>query len=307
VPILEVRDLSISFTQYTQGLNQQTHKVIHHLTLSIEPGEVFAVIGASGSGKSLLAHALLGILPSNASVTGRIIFDGEELSLGKIEQLRGKDIALIPQSVNYLNPLMRVGAQARLSVKAGDPASEQRKAFERYGLAPETDDLYPFQLSGGMARRVLTSTATLSGARLIIADEPTPGLDPAAVEEALCYFRELANQGCAVMMISHDIEAACTIANKVAVLYAGTIVEIANVEDFQGEGEQLRHPYTKALWKALPQNGFMPLAGDQPHSEDLPQGCVFAPRCGSAASECLQERPSVRELRGGTVRCLYAT
>ena len=121
---------------------------------------------------------------------------------------------------------------------------------------------------------------------MIIADEPTPGLDPVVIKEALNNFREFADNGCAVMLITHDIESALTIADKIAVFYAGTTVEIAPVENFTGDGEALRHPYSKALWRALPQNDFIPIPGSQPHPSALPSGCLFAPRCPMATSEC---------------------
>src|SRR3954463_15474876 len=239
MPILEVQNLSISFKQYTAGLKQKNHKVISSLNVTLEAGEILAVVGASGSGKSLLAHAILGILPSNANISGTIKYDGEPLSIDRQTALRGKEISLIPQSVNYLDPLMRVGRQVRTSVKHVDAVSRQREVFERYHLGQEVENMYPFQLSGGMARRILLSTAMVSGAKIIIADEPTPGLDPAVIKEALNNFREFADNGCAVMLITHDIESVLTIADKIAVFYAGTTVEVAPVEDFAGNGEAL--------------------------------------------------------------------
>ena len=306
-PVLEVQDLSVSFVQYEKGLQQKELKVISSLNISICAGEILAVVGSSGSGKSLLAHAILGILPENASVTGSMRFNGEELTSPRQAVLRGKEIALVPQSVNYLDPLMQVGAQVRTGVKTGEAFSTQRKVFDRYQLAPEVDRLYPFQLSGGMARRILVSTAIVSGAQLVIADEPTPGLDAAVVEETLEYFREMAGKGCAVMLITHDIETALRIADKVAVFYAGTTVEVAPIEDFSGDGESLRHPYSKALWQALPQNGFIPIPGAQPLPNDLPKGCLFEPRCAVATPECTMKQPKVRNLRDGMVRCGHAT
>lgn len=305
MPILEVQDLSISFTQYGSGLKQNTIRVIHDLHLAIHSGEIVAVVGSSGSGKSLLAHAVLGILPSNAKMSGSIQYEGQELNTHSIAKLRGNEIALVPQSVTFLDPLMRVGEQVKASVKEGDPKSKLKEVFEQYRLAPDTDKKYPFQLSGGMARRVLVSTATISSARLIIADEPTPGLDPAAVQETLGRFRELADSGAGVMLITHDIESALTIADRVAVFYAGTTVEVARAQDFSGSGEALRHPYSRALWRALPQNDFTPIPGFQPHPNALPPGCLFAPRCTIATTDCNKAMPPERELRGGMVRCVH--
>jgi len=305
--ILEVENLSVTFKQYTAGLKQINHKVLSGLNVTLEAGEIVAVVGPSGSGKSLLAHAILGILPSNASVSGLITFEGEELTPARQLAARGKKIALVPQSVTFLDPLMRVGSQVRTSVRIGDAVGAQRAVFDRFNLGREVERMYPFQLSGGMARRTLLSTAMVSDAKVIIADEPTPGLDPVVIKEALDHFRELANQGCAVMMITHDIESALLIADKIAVFYAGTTVEIASVEEFAGQGEALRHPYSKALWRALPQNDFIPIPGSQPHPSSLPPGCLFAPRCSMATPECSQVQPQMRTLRDGMVRCIHAT
>ena len=307
MPILEVENLSISFQQYEAGFKQKNLKVISSLHVTLEEGEILAVVGASGSGKSLLAHAILGILPSSARVSGTIKYEGEVLTKEKQKALRGKEMVLVPQSVNYLNPLMHVGKQVRTAVKQGDKVVAQREVFERYHLGRPVENLYPFQLSGGMARRVLLATAIVSGAKVIIADEPTPGLDPVVIKEALNNLRELANHGCGVMLITHDIESALTIADKIAVFYAGTTVEVAPVEDFAGNGEALRHPYSKALWRALPQNEFIPIPGSQPHPSALPQGCLFEPRCEKANHQCGKTQPEMRKLRNGLVRCFDAT
>ncbi|WP_053364921.1 ABC transporter ATP-binding protein [Bacillus sp. FJAT-27245] len=304
--ILEVENLSVSFKQYTSGLKQVHHQVISNLSITLETGKILAVVGASGSGKSLLAHAILGILPGNASTSGTMKYAGEILTPARQKALRGKEIAIVPQSVNFLDPLMRVGKQVRTSAQNGDAAARQREVFERYHLKKEVETMYPFQLSGGMARRVLLSTAMVSGAKVIIADEPTPGLDPVVIKEALANIREIADKGCAVLFITHDIESALKIADNIAVFYAGTTVEVAPAENFTGKGEALRHPYTQALWRALPQNDFIPIPGSQPHPSELPTGCLFAPRCPLATPECQVALPAMRELRNGMVRCIHA-
>lgn len=305
--MLEISKLSIRFNRLDRRLRQVNTETIHNLHLSVAAQEILAVVGSSGSGKSLLAHAILGILPNNAQVSGTIQFKGEELTPDRQRRIRGKEIALIPQSVQYLDPLIRVGEQVEQSVRQGDPVALRRMAFNKYNLADYVAKWFPFQLSGGMARKILVSTATVSGARLFIADEPTPGLDTLAMTETLNRFRLLAEDGCAVMLITHDIEAALTVADRIAVLYAGTVVEIAQRSDFTGNGERLRHPYTKALWKALPGQQFVAIPGSQPLPDALPKGCVFAPRCSSATIECEESSPEPRTLRNGEVRCLHAT
>ncbi len=304
-PILSVKDLSVSFQMYDNGLEKYDLKVISNLTLDVCPGEIIAIAGSSGSGKSLLAHAIMGLLPENASISGEISYKGKVLSQKEKETLRGKEIALVPQSVSYLDPLMKVGSQVRGRKADKEVLKAQREIFKRFHLDEKTEQLYPFQLSGGMARRVLVSTAVLSGADVIIADEPTPGLDLEMALEALKIFRELADEGKAVILITHDIDLAFNIADRIAVFYAGTTVEMADAKDFIEGVDALRHPYSKALWKALPQNGFEPIPGFQPYAKYLPKGCLFSPRCPYKTKECEENIP-MREVRGGYVRCIHA-
>ena len=307
-PILSVKDLGISFSQYTKGLRRRELEVITNLDIDLYEGEILAVVGSSGSGKSLLAHAILGILPDNATTEGNIIYKGKSLSLKDKEKLRGREIVFIPQSVNFLDPLMKVSKQVKISIENKEKANKrQRDIFNKYGLDKKVDNLYPFELSGGMARKVILSTALVSDCKVIIADEPTPGLDEKSLNEALKDFRNIADSGCAILMITHDIEAALKIADKIAVFYAGTTLEIANVNDFKGDGKNLRHPYSKALFNALPQNGFKPIKGSQPMPNELPKGCLFQDRCEYISEKCRLIRPNARMVRDGMVRCLNAT
>lgn len=307
-PILSVKDLGISFSQYTKGLRRRELEVITNLDIDLYEGEILAVVGSSGSGKSLLAHAILGILPDNATTEGNIIYKGKTLTLKDKEKLRGREIVFIPQSVNFLDPLMKVSKQVKISIENKEEANKrQRDIFNKYGLDKKVDNLYPFELSGGMARKVLLSTALVSDCKVIIADEPTPGLDEKSLNEALKDFRNIADSGCAILMITHDIEAALKIADKIAVFYAGTTLEIANVNDFKGDGKNLRHPYSKALFNALPQNGFKPIKGSQPMPNELPKGCLFQDRCEYIGEKCRLIRPNARMVRDGMVRCLNAT
>ena len=307
-PILSVKDLGISFSQYTKGLRRRELEVITNLDIDLYEGEILAVVGSSGSGKSLLAHAILGILPDNATTEGNIIYKGKTLTLKDKEKLRGREIVFIPKSVNFLDPLMKVSKQVKISIENKEKANKrQRYIFNKYGLDKKVDNLYPFELSGGMARKVLLSTALVSDCKVIIADEPTPGLDEKSLNEALKDFRNIADSGCAILMITHDIEAALKIADKIAVFYAGTTLEIANVNDFKGDGKNLRHPYSKALFNALPQNGFKPIKGSQPMPNELPKGCLFQDRCECISEKCRLIRPNARMVRDGMVRCLNAT
>lgn len=308
-PILKVEDLGLSFSQYTKGLKKRELTVITDLDLEIHEREILAVVGSSGSGKSLLAHAILGILPYNASARGKIIFQGQELSQADKERLRGREIVLIPQSVNYLDPLLPVGEQIAISLKEKTKGQREQIIDDillRYGLDPSVKKAYPFQLSGGMARKALLATALTSAAKVLVADEPTPGLDEASLQEVLKDFRGVSDNGAAVLMITHDIHAALKIADRIAIFYAGATLEIADAEDFENGGEKLRHPYTRALCKALPGETFEAIDGSQPLPNELPQGCLFSDRCKMATSECREQRPGYQEIRGGKVRCIHA-
>jgi peptide/nickel transport system ATP-binding protein len=305
--LLSVSNISISFIQYSTNLKQRELKVISDLTLDISSGEIVAVLGSSGSGKSLLAHGILGILPNNATLSGEMIYREELLNQQRKEKLRGDEIALIPQSVNYLDPLMKVSDQV-IGEYTGEAdkkekKEKQRKIFEKYGLDEKVDNLYPFQLSGGMARRVLISTALLSNPKLVIADEPTPGLDEKSIEETLNHLKQMASDGVGVLLITHDIDAALSVADKIAIFYAGYVIEVANVDDFSGNGENLIHPYTKALYHALPKTDFKLTKGHQPLHGELPSGCPYFERCNNSTEKCSENLPSLTEIRNKKVRC----
>ena len=305
--LLDVENVSISFIQYTQGLNQRNLKVITDLTLDINEGEILAVLGSSGSGKSLLAHAIMGILPENAQLNGKIKFKGKDLSQEDKEEIRGSKIAFIPQSVNFLDPLMKISDQAIGHTESEEEKKskkiKQREIFEHYNLGPEVDEMYPFQLSGGMARRVLVSTALLSDPELVIADEPTPGLDEKTVKETLNHFRHMKEDNIGVLLITHDIHAALDVADRIGIFYSGYVIEIAETKDFTGDGENLLHPYTKALYKALPANGFELKKGHQPLHGEIPEGCPYYNRCEMAFDRCKKERPQLISLGNKKVRC----
>ena len=160
---------------------------------------------------------------------------------------------MIPQSVTYLDPLMRVGEE--VCGLHGSPV-DMAATFRRLHLEEKVQRLYPFQLSGGMARRVLFSTAVITDAALIIADEPTPGMDVKSAVEALQLLRELADAGKSILLITHDIDLAVEVADTVAVFYEGRTVDQIPAAAFRGDGSELQHPYTKALYHALPQNSF---------------------------------------------------
>lgn len=302
--LLEVKNLSISFTQYVEGLNRHNSKVITDLTIDVNENEIVAILGSSGSGKSLLAHSILGILPYNSHVTGNIKYKGETLNQELKEKLRGKEISLIPQSVNYLDPLMKVSEQAIGECKDKKEYEEkkikQREIFNKYGLDESVDNLYPFELSGGMARKVLLSTALIGNPNLLIADEPTPGLDKKSVEETIEDIKKLKENGRGVLLITHEIDVALKTADKIAIFYSGYVIEINKVENFNNVDNVL-HPYTKALINSLPRNGFKLTEGVQPLDE-VP-GCPYYENCPIRTDNCEKNKPKLEEHDGIMIRC----
>lgn len=268
--LLTVEGLTVAFDMYDPAApffraGRVRSEVLHSLTLSVHAGEILAVVGASGSGKTVLADALLGLFEPNSEVRGRIWFDGKPQTAESLKALRGHGISLVPQSVNHLDPLMRVGEQVRgvargatraeRQADARRRAARQRELFAAYGLAPEVERLYPHQLSGGMARRVLLMCALMGEPRLIVADEPTPGLDLDLAVHALDDLRSFANAGGGVLLITHDIELALRACDRVAVFRDGTVVEETARESFSSP-ELLRHPFSRKLWHALPGHDF---------------------------------------------------
>lgn len=305
--LLEVEKLSISFSQYFKGLEQRELHVISDLTMDISEHEILAVLGSSGSGKSLLAHAILGILPPNANVSGSIKYKGKEMTDEMKKELRGNKISLIPQSVNYLNPLMKVKEQAIGYIEDEEEKEEvlckQREIFNQYGLSEEVDEMYPFQLSGGMARKVLISTALLNKPEIIIADEPTPGLDEKAVEETINYLINLKEKGVGMILITHDIYTAMKTSDRIAILYLGYVIEITETKNFSADGKGLLHPYTRSLYKALPEIDFQLTEGHQPSYRNIPKGCPYHNNCPNKVDKCEKELPELRNIGTTTVRC----
>lgn len=267
--LLTVEDLTVSFDRYggadgalrsLRGGGRVATEVLHALTLSVHEGEIVAVVGASGSGKTVLADALLGLYEPNATVSGRIWFDGASLDASSLVALRGRGIGLVPQGVSHLDPLMRVGAQVRgvsqgrtRVERAADRArreARRRELFEAYGLAPGVARLYPHELSGGMARRVLLMCALMEEPRVLIADEPTPGLDAELAVRAVDDLRAFADTGSGVILITHDLELAVRVADRIAVFKDGSVVEETAASNFS-EPELLEHPFSRALCREL--------------------------------------------------------
>ena len=260
--ILDIKNLNISFYQYEKGLKRRKLGVVRDLNLELREGEIMAIFGASGSGKSLLVHAILGLLPYNGFYEGEVYYKGKVLDEKLLEKVRGKEIFFIPQTINSLNPLLKTCRQARMTLEKSD-YKRQKEVYRAFGLGEEVDEMYPFELSGGMARRVLVSDAILSDADLIIADEPTPGMDKKATDEIISYFKDIKNEGKTSLIISHDINMALSLADRIAIFYDGRIIEVADRKDFENEGESLKNPYSRMLIRSLPENGLKLLTKEE--------------------------------------------
>ncbi|MEU1279232.1 ABC transporter ATP-binding protein [Streptomyces sp. NPDC005805] len=265
-------------------------------TFDLAAGECLALVGESGCGKSVLASALLGLLPGNAQTGGSAVVDGTDLLTADERTLarsvRGRRVGLVPQSpAAHLTPVRTVGDQLAETVRAltglRGPAARKAaaEAADRAAFPAGHLDRYPHELSGGLAQRAATALALVGDAPLLLADEPTTGLDRDLVEHTADELRRHADQGRALLLITHDLAAAQLTADRVAVMYAGRIVELAPADAFFGEPGP-RHPYARGLLAALPEREFTPIPGLPPELGDLPPGCAFAPRCARADARC---------------------
>ncbi len=328
--LLDVRDLTIEFPQ-PQRLSQLPHlktaapvAAVSSLSFSIAPGEVLGLVGESGSGKSVTSLAIMGLLPPAAIVTGEITFqngaqngDGPPTHLTRLppdqlRQLRGSRIAMIFQEpMTALNPVMRVGDQIAEAVLAHHRVSKAeawRQAVEgmRDVAIPDPEQRarsYPHQLSGGMRQRVMIAMAIVNRPQLLIADEPTTALDVTIQQQILDLLNDLRHKfGLAMLFISHDLAVVSHVADRVAVMYAGNLVELgAKANIFQAPA----HPYTQGLLRAIPTlstNRAAPLAtieGTVPPIAQLPPGCPFEPRCPHRIAACAVQLPPLVEVSPG--------
>ncbi|GLW11646.1 ABC transporter ATP-binding protein [Microtetraspora sp. NBRC 13810] len=284
---LRVQDLSVAFR--IPGARVQA---VDRASFEVRQGRCLALVGESGCGKSVLAHALLGLLPGNATVSGQAWLEhgAEPVELLAASQavlarrVRGRAIGLIPQSpATHLTPVRTARAQLQEALRELGSRAVADDLAARYGLRPEELDRYPHELSGGMAQRVANVIALAGDPWLILADEPTGGLDRPLVDRAMTTLRELCDEGRAVLLITHDLRAAEQVADDLAVMYAGRLVEVGPAAEVLGRP---RHPYTAGLVAAQPNRDFVPIPGLPPELTRLPAGCAFRPRCGHATERC---------------------
>ena len=314
--LLEIENLSVEFP----SKNSVMHAV-EGVSLSLEAGEVLGIVGESGSGKSVTMMALMGLVSYPGRVTAdKLRFDGHDLlalSAGERSKLTGKDVAMIFQDpTTSLNPCFTVGFQLAETLKLHlglDAKAAKRRSIElleQVGIpAPESRlKVYPHQMSGGMNQRVMIAMAIACNPKLLIADEPTTALDVTIQAQILDLLRSLQKErGMALVLITHNMGVVSEMAQRVAVMYAGQIMEERSAQDLFAAPQ---HPYTEALMAALPErsDGLTRLAtipGMVPGLYDRPSGCLFAPRCAYAVDSCRAQRPPLRPWQDGMVRCLF--
>ncbi len=309
-PLLEVKDLSLSF-----DTEVGVAKVLDRVTFSIEEGEVFGLVGETGCGKTVTALTILRLLPSNARIeTGSLKFLGEELlskTEAEMEALRGTKISMVFQDpATSLNPVFTVGEQITRVVRTHEgvdkEVAEERavELFKRVGLPDPRNVLhsYPHELSGGMQQRVMISMALACRPKLLIADEPTTAVDVTIQAQILDLLLELQRElRLSVLLITHNLGIVAETCQRVGVMYAGTLAEVAATRDLFA---QPLHPYTQRLLQSLPRPDArgQPLAsipGSVPSLIDPPTGCRYHPRCEFAMKSCLARRPMLKDHRPG--------
>ncbi|WP_228471494.1 ABC transporter ATP-binding protein [Streptomyces alkaliphilus] len=296
--MLSVRDLSVDFLM--RGGRRVA--AVGGVSLDLGAGECLALVGESGCGKSVLASALLGLLPGNAEVRGTAFLDGIDLVSADervlARRVRGRRLGLIPQSpAAHLTPVRTVRSQLEETVReiTGLRGAEARRGAEavaaRAAFPTDHLDRWPHELSGGLAQRAATALALVGDAPVLLADEPTTGLDRDLVDRTVDELRRHTHEGRGLLVITHDLAAAERIADRVAVMYAGRIVEAAPAAGFFDDPGP-SHPYARGLLAALPERDFTPIPGMPPELDALPGGCAFAPRCSRADDRCA-ERPEL--------------
>ena len=302
-PILQIDDLRVVF-----GSGRAEQVAVDGVSLTLAAGEVLGVVGESGCGKSLTALSILGLVPKPTGRIqgGHILFNGNDLAQAnevEMNRIRGKDIAMIFQEpMTALNPVFKVGEQIAETIRVHEGVSRQvarqraLELLERVGMSnpKQRIDQYPHELSGGMRQRVMIAIALACRPKILIADEPTTALDVTIQAQILALLKELQQEfGMAMMLITHDLGVVAQVADRVAVMYAGRIVEEGStIEVF----EQPAHPYTRSLLTSIPSldqeySRLQTIQGMVPSLANLPSGCRFHPRCPEARAQCAQYTP----------------
>lgn len=301
--VLSVRDLSVEFMT-RRGRAQ----ALRHVDLEVPRGSVVGVVGESGSGKTTLISAAMRLLPQNAVVpNGEVLLDGQDLlkmSEAELRRLRGRKMSIVFQDpMTALNPVLSIGQQMidiqyREAIKPAEKRAKAAEMLRRVGIPDSVQRLgnYPFEFSGGMRQRIAIAMALLGNPDLLIADEPTTALDVTMEAQIIHLLRELQREfGASILFISHHLGLIAELCDYVTILYAGQVVEQGSVRDIF---HRPQHPYTEALLTCDPARikqatrELPTISGDVPDLVELPQGCVFAPRCPKVFDLCKQEAPA---------------
>jgi oligopeptide transport system ATP-binding protein len=304
-PLLQVEDLRVQFRTTTGVITP-----VDGLSFEVAPGETLAVLGESGSGKSVTAQAVMGLLQAGRVTGGRIVYDGVDLltrPAAEARRLRGPEMAMVFQDpLSSLNPVFRVGTQIGEMFRRHRGASRREaKAaavdlMKRVGIpdaANRVDD-YPHQFSGGMRQRVMIAMAIALDPRLLIADEPTTALDVTVQAQVMALLAGLQREyGMALVLITHDLGVVADVADRMLLMYAGRAAETGRIREVY---ERPAHPYTAGLMASLPgdQERLTPIPGAPPNLAALPSGCPFHPRCPYAVDRCRDEPPPLRPVPG---------
>ena len=317
-PALSVRDLKVGFTT-----RRGTLIAVDGVSFDIAPGEVLGVVGESGAGKSLTGAAVIGLIEPPGRITaGEVWLSGrriDSLPANEKRKVRGRRIGMVFQDpLTSLNPLYRIGDQIIETIRAHADLSESTAREQAIALLQEAGiqgarariNSYPHEFSGGMRQRVVLALALCAEPDLLIADEPTTALDVSIQAQIIALLKRLCRErGTAVMLITHDMGVIAETADRVAVMYAGRIVEIGSVRDVI---KSPRHPYTKGLMGAIPTvtgriGRLVQIPGTMPRLTSIPNGCAFHPRCSEAFERCLSERPERMPAGTSEAACwLYA-
>jgi peptide/nickel transport system ATP-binding protein len=314
-PVLRVEGLRVAF-DHPQGVVQ----AVDDVTFALMPGERFGLAGESGSGKSTLALAILRMIkPPGRIEAGEVWLAGTRLAdLGEegIRRLRLADIALVPQgSMNSLNPVLRIERQVAdafadhgLRLPRGEGQQRIATLLAAVGLPDSVARMYPHELSGGMKQRACIAIATCLRPRVIIADEPTSALDVVVQRQVMATLARIQQElAAAVLLVGHDMGLMAQFVDRLAVMYAGRLVEVAPIAEII---TRPRHPYTQALIASLPsierRGALAGIRGLAPLLRDLPSGCAFHPRCTLATDRCRTDKPKLRDIDGAQVACHLA-
>jgi len=316
-PLLDVRNLNIEFPEPHSVESKRSLPAVRDLSFTIAPGEVLGLVGESGSGKSITSLAIMRLLPPQALVSGEILFTENgsgsrpltTLDDDSVRQLRGSRIAMIFQEpMTALNPVMRVGDQIAEAVVAHQSISRieaRQRAVDAMNEVAIPDPSrrardYPHQLSGGMRQRIMIAMAIVNRPQLLIADEPTTALDVTIQAQILELLADLRKKyALAMLFISHDLAVVSEVADHVAVMYAGCLVEMGGMQDIF---QRPAHPYTRGLLRAVPDlktdrsRPLQTIDGTVPALQNLPVGCAFEPRCDSRIPECAKTLPPLVEV-----------